>query len=232
MNFLLYAFLFSIMGSYAASPATSSSFIDFYYKEMTYEEKTTGTLSDKIHWDIDYNPDAKIVTFNGKSIQNNTIAKYTPQMRLQQYLYQSLHDHSRKLQASFDGKKLCVSLNSPKSCHKKMYTLKRPWIQIFEFDLIPFVCSSEKELRFHILHPEDGALNDMVAKKVALEDLVVDHKHYKTQKITITLDHWLKSKFWTAEIWFDTQSLAMVQYKANRGPNSPISTLYLTSCKN
>ena len=67
----------------------------------------------------------------------------------------------------------------------------------------------------------------MIATKDYVEDLSINGKSYKAQKLKITLQGF-KKRFWKAEVWYDLQTLELLRYKANEGPGTPITEINLT----
>ena len=109
----------------------------------------------------------------------------------------------------------------------KNYNVGRSaWVQEFGFGLRPFMASGAGSLKFYIINPKDLSMHKLVAKKEGLESITIGDKAFKVEKVKITLTG-LKSLFWTAYAWFDTESGNMIMYKGNRGPNTPTTTITL-----
>lgn len=107
---------------------------------------------------------------------------------------------------------------------------KTPWIQEFDFGLLPLLTSNKKSLNFEILHPKNFKTHKMVAKKQGIETITIEGTTYEAQQVHITLQGF-KSMFWKAQLWYDVKTNDLLMYKANEGPHTPTTTICLIEKK-
>jgi hypothetical protein len=105
---------------------------------------------------------------------------------------------------------------------------KNPWIQEFDFGLRPLLESSKSSLNFQLINPKNFKMHKMVAKKEKQEVLKIGTTTYEAVLVEITLQGF-KSMFWKAQIWYDKKTHDLLLYKANEGPNTPVTTVTLIS---
>lgn len=105
---------------------------------------------------------------------------------------------------------------------------KTPWIQEFDFGLLPLLTSTKKSLNFELLHPKNFKIHKMVAKKQGIETITIEGKTYQAEEVHITLQGF-KSMFWKAQLWYDSKTHDLLMYKANEGPHTPTTTISLIS---
>lgn len=129
---------------------------------------------------------------------------------------------------SQEGQTLTVSGTTEKGVTStKRYSLKgEPWVQQFWFGLMPFLRSSATSFKFSIINPEDFSKVAMVAYKQGTEPLTIGHTTYAAQKVKVTLQGF-KSVFWSGKAWYDAKDHTFLRYEANKGPNTPITTIFL-----
>jgi VCBS repeat-containing protein len=107
---------------------------------------------------------------------------------------------------------------------------KTPWVQQFCFGLKKISISNENSYIFYSVNPKNFSVNKIQAKKKNIENITINNKNYKAQKITVSLTGF-KSLFWSAQIWFDVEDGTMLLYKGNEGPNTPTTTVTFKSKK-
>lgn len=105
---------------------------------------------------------------------------------------------------------------------------EKNWVQEFELGLGPFLKSSSKTFKFVILNPKNFKLHPMVATKLGEDEVTIDGKTHKSEKIKVTLQG-LKSIFWKAQIWYNPETHDMLLYKANQGPHTPTTVISINS---
>lgn len=110
--------------------------------------------------------------------------------------------------------------------HQTYKISKTPWIQEFDFGLLPLLTSDKKSMNFEILHPKNFNMHKMVAKKQGRETITIEGKSYQAEQVTITLQGF-KSMFWKAQLWYDAKTHDLLMYKANEGPHTPTTTICL-----
>ncbi len=112
--------------------------------------------------------------------------------------------------------------------HESYKINKTLWIQEFDFGLLPLLTSDRKSLNFEILHPKTFKVHKMVAKKQGIEPITIEGKTYQAQEVSVTLQGF-KSMFWKAQLWYDAKTHDLLIYKANEGPHTPTTMIYLIS---
>ncbi|ADN02368.1 hypothetical protein STHERM_c14280 [Spirochaeta thermophila DSM 6192] len=113
---------------------------------------------------------------------------------------------------------------------EKTHTLKKdlPFIQVFEFGLIPFItASSQERFTFYALRPATGEVYEMEARKQGEETLTVMGKEVRALKVTIRLAG-LLSAFWKSTYWFDPATGVMLRFEGTLSAGGPFLTRHLT----
>lgn len=113
---------------------------------------------------------------------------------------------------------------------KKTHELKKdlPFIQVFEFGLIPFITESSKEkLTFYALRPATGEVYEMEARKQGEETLTVMGREVRAVKVTIRLAG-LLSAFWKSTYWFDPATGVMLRFEGTLSAGGAFLTRHLT----
>ena len=103
-----------------------------------------------------------------------------------------------------------------------------PWVQEFAFSLKPFILSSKKTYSFTIVDPKRLNSHKMVATKQYDEKIELNKKEIEAVRVKVTLAG-MKKMFWSAALWYDKKTGAMLRYQANEGPHTPLTTITLSS---
>lgn len=102
------------------------------------------------------------------------------------------------------------------------------WIQQFSFGLKTFLMSKENTMDFCLINPQDFNMQKMTVKKKGVETISIEGKNFNAQKAIIKLSGF-KGAFWEAELWFEKDTGDFLKYKANSGPNTPLTTIWLST---
>lgn len=100
------------------------------------------------------------------------------------------------------------------------------WVQEFDFSFKPFILSETTEFKFSIVHPKKLNLHEMIATKQGFDQVEINEKVFKAQKVKVTL-RGFKKMFWHADLWYEQGTGDLLMYKANEGPNTPTSVITL-----
>lgn len=108
---------------------------------------------------------------------------------------------------------------------------ERLWFNKLDHGLSNFITSDQQELSFWVLKLiSDLDPLKMEAKKVGTEPLTIDGKTYKTVKVKLTIDNFMLSKLWSAELWYRASDGLFLRYEgANGGPGTPLTIIELDS---
>ena len=199
--------------------------LSLFTEEILTYEKTSGKGSQKIVYTVKKGKEDFLVEIEGKDLKTTLVA--TNPFALKSYITKKKEDFFEfvldgsiiKAKGSIQGSALSAEFK---------VTKKNPWIQEFDFGLRPLLASSKNSLNFQLINPKNFKIHKMVAKKVQKETLKIGTSSYDAQLIEISLQGF-KSMFWKAQIWYDTKSYDLLQYKANEGPNTPLTIVTLVS---
>jgi hypothetical protein len=98
---------------------------------------------------------------------------------------------------------------------------ERPWYQYPEVTLKEFVHSAKKRIEFWIISPDDLALFEFEAVKIAVETVKVSGLSVKAVRIRIKALG-LAGNFWHADYWFASADGRYIRYQAvHGGPGTP-----------
>jgi len=106
---------------------------------------------------------------------------------------------------------------------------ERLWFNKLDHGLSEFAVSEQHELSFWVLK----LLSDldplkMEAKKVGTESLTIDGKTYEAVKVKLTIDNFMLSKLWSAELWYRASDGLFLRYEgSNGGPGTPTTIIEL-----
>jgi hypothetical protein len=209
-----FLFLFLLFTSLSNIEAKENNSFIYTYEEIVNNKKSLSKwIFKKGLRDIKINTE-----------DNSIKILYSPFFITKKYSYIS-KDENIDFSISLKKDKLIIFKNGK---FKKKYKIKDFWIQQFSFGLKPFILSKKSKLRFSLVSPKDLSLQKMVAIKKTRENLQIDDKKYKTQKIVVTLQGF-KKIFWKAHLWFDIKNGDFLKYQGNSGPKTPIVTTFLKS---
>lgn len=201
--------------------AFSSLFSTEYYK---YEEQT-GNKKSYFTWVLEEGEKSiKIVADEDESI---TTLNFTKNFVMYRYAFKSKIEPTEYV---FSLNKNILTANG-KVNNLQMseeYPLKTRWIQQFGFGLRPFVFSEKKSMEFTLLTIDKFEEQKMIATKEGNELVSSNGKTYDTIKISLSLTGF-KKMFWKARLWYDSKTGILVKYTANKGPNTPTTTIMLQS---
>lgn len=148
------------------------------------------------------------------------------------YALKEMHVQSAKEDSNYkytiDKRKLTLIGKARGRKIKRQYQLPDRWIQDFTFGLRPFLNSKRQKYSFVILNPNDFTTNELIASKEGIEKIKINNSTYNAQRVNITLSGF-KSMFWKADVWYDLHTFDLLKYRANEGPGTPISTMFLDS---
>ena len=196
-----------------------------FSKEILTYEKISIKGSQKITYTVSKDKNDYIVEIQGKDQKTTLTASST--FALKSYNSKKTNDSFEftvegsiiKAKGTVQGEALSAEFKVSK---------KTPWIQEFDFGLRPLLTSSKTHLNFQLINPKNFKMHKMVAKKEKQESLKLGSTSYDATLVEITLQGF-KSMFWKAQIWYDSKTHDLLQYKANEGPNTPITTVTLIS---
>jgi hypothetical protein len=196
-----------------------------FSKEILTYEKISSKGSQTIVYTVTKEKNEYLVEIEGKE-QKTTLTAVFP-FSLKSYISKKnkdffefiLEGSTIKAKGTVEGESLSAEFKVSK---------KNPWIQEFDFGLRPLLASSKNHLNFQLINPKNFKMHKMVAKKEKQESLKLGNKTYKAILVEITLQGF-KSMFWKAQIWYDNDTYDLLQYKANEGPNTPLTTVTLIS---
>lgn len=96
---------------------------------------------------------------------------------------------------------------------RKSHAIKdKHWIQDFFLGLKPFLKSGNQKMIFYLINPKDLSLNKMTARKYRKENIRVNGKNYKTQKVIIH-PKGFKSIFFKEKLWYDLKTYQLIKYE-------------------
>lgn len=191
----------------------------FIYHEFSSEEDlTTKWYIEKLSNDH--------LEINGEDENSITILDCNDSFQINKFHFRSKKDKTNYIISSSNHHELKIEEILENGVKEKKLSIDYPWIQQFGFGLNSFVKSEQSSLKFTIVKPDDFTIQDMIAKKGKIEPLTIDGKTYEAQKVSVTLQGF-KSMFWKAELWYDAKNADFLKYKANKGPNTSITTILL-----
>ena len=184
-----------------------------------HETKTTWIIENK----------EKVWHFHGESSLEKTLVIASPS----QINTQSFSCHSKNNNNFYsvhrEGNILFAQCENDGGKMEKTLPLNEDtWVQEFDFSLKPYILSERNDFKFSIVHPKKLSLHHMIASKLGLDQIDINGKLLTALKVKVTL-RGFKKMFWHADLWFDQESGDLLRYKANDGPNTPISIMTLLS---
>lgn len=181
-------------------------------------------------WEAIENPQGW--TFIGLKGEEKTVIKTNPSLIFESFTFNNSKENTQYTFCREGGTLTAKGSVKGKNISKSYNLKKQNWVQDFNFGLKPFLQSQDKYFHFIILNPYNFDSNSMVAKKEGKEKIEIDGKTFDALHMTISLTGF-KSMFWTANLWYDMNTLQLLKYVANEGPNTPttIKTLVLNSYK-
>ncbi|MGB3586246.1 MAG: hypothetical protein WBA23_06890 [Tunicatimonas sp.] len=128
-------------------------------------------------------------------------------------------DNQIKIWGTFQGE----------SVEKTVDIDERLWFNKLDHGLSEFAASDQQELSFWVLKlVSDLDPLKMEAKKVGTESLTIDGKTYESVKVKLTIDNFVLSKLWSAELWYRASDGLFLRYEgANGGPGTPTTIIEL-----
>ncbi len=172
----------------------------------------------------------KLIEIMGKAEGKITEITADLSYKIEKYLSQQ-PDNQSTFTVTRDHDTLNVEMNSTSENKQKQYNIGgKNWVQDFSFGLRPFFISDADEYKFEIVNPKDLVMRTMVAYKDEIDYKMFNNVQYRARKVKITLDGFYK-KFWKAELWYDTETLNLLYYKANEGPSTPYTILTIKELK-
>ncbi|MCX6991123.1 MAG: hypothetical protein NTX49_08700 [Chlamydiae bacterium] len=196
----------------------------FSENTLEYTSATNGK-NVSTDWSVKSEPDHLAIT--GKTSDGSTAELQTSNSYQLEIFKQNDPIKGYDLIASRKGNTLTITGLVKQDRKTKVYDIGgTPWVQEFAFGFRDFLKKKETEYKFEILHPKDFDIHDMIATKEYVEDLTINGKAYKAQKLKITLQGF-KKRFWKAEVWYDLETLQLLRYKANEGPGTPVTETIL-----
>ncbi len=196
-----------------------------FSKEILTYEKISSKGTHSITYTVTIDKNDYVVEIEGKD-QKTTLKASMP-FSLKSYVTKKNKDFYEffvegsviKAKGLIQGETLLAEFKASK---------KMPWIQEFDFGLRPLLESSKNSINFQLINPKNFKMHKMVAKKEKQESLKIGTTTYEAVLVEITL-HGFKSMFWKAQVWYDKKTHDLLLYKANEGPNTPLTTVTLIS---
>ncbi|NGX34179.1 MAG: hypothetical protein K1060chlam1_00529 [Candidatus Anoxychlamydiales bacterium] len=216
-KYSLIIFLFLALSSFSITGGFSKK--TFVYKTLTGKKETTTTYL------IKKRKDDLLVTKTNEIEIANII--YSLKFALKEMHVKSAKEDT-DYKFTIDNRKLTLIGKARGRRIKRQYTLPDRWIQDFTFGLRPFLNSKRQRYSFVILNPNDFTTNELIASKEGIEKIKINNSTYKAQRVNVTLSGF-KSMFWKADVWYDLHTFDLLKYKANEGPGTPMSTMFLDS---
>ncbi|MEQ9442365.1 MAG: hypothetical protein RIG62_25220 [Cyclobacteriaceae bacterium] len=115
------------------------------------------------------------------------------------------------------------------SIDKVMDIDERPWFNKLDHGLSNFAASDQEMLSFWVLK----ILSDLdpvkfEAVKGGIETITVGGHTYDAVKIDLTIDHFILSKLWSAELWYRASDGLFLRYEGVNGrPGTPATIIEL-----
>lgn len=203
----------------------SFSILDVFYKKTYIYNDITGNLRYKTVWLLKKKKDNFVIDKRAENTSTNLI--YSPSFILEKYTFISPKENINFTLILENKTILAEGINKGIKIYKKI-EVNKDWIQDFNFGLKQFLNSKLLEKKFMIVNVKDFSIYEMIAYKKDIQKIDINKKTYKTQKVEITLPGF-KSHFWKAQIWYDLNTLDLIQYKANEGPGTPVNIILLDS---
>ncbi|OGN61600.1 MAG: hypothetical protein A3F40_04210 [Chlamydiae bacterium RIFCSPHIGHO2_12_FULL_27_8] len=197
----------------------------FINKSYVYIENTNGEIL-KSYWYTKKNDDKIVINEDSKIDKTELV--FTNDLVLEEYTLKSQSNNSDYHIKRDKNILTAEGLSKGKTLSSRNNIGGENWIQEFKFGLKKFINSKSSTFNFITLNPDDFSVKKLVATKKNIEDIKISDKVYRTQKIDITLQGFF-SNFWRAEAWYDLKNYNLIRYKANMGPGTPISVIYLES---
>ena len=199
----------------------------FSKKTYKYINNTEGKV-EKSTWIIE-SKDKKIIIKENSNLENST-SIYTKDYDLETYSLKSKNNRSNYTMQRDKNILIAKGTSNGKNISTRHNLGGQNWVQEFKFGLKSFLNSKKHSLDFVIVNPDDLSTNKLVATKSYIQNISIDNKNYKVQKVDVSL-RGLFSSFWKAEIWYDIKNYDLIKYKANKGPGTAISIITLDSVK-
>jgi hypothetical protein len=196
-------------------------------KEFLIYEKISGKGHSKSTYTVDKTDQNYLISIETKD--QKTLLEALNPFKLKIYRYTSLKNGDN-YEFRLEGDKLLANGIYKGEKMKEQFSIdkKTPWIQEFDFGLLPLLTSAKSSLNFQLINPKNFKIHKMVAKKQGIEKLRINEKTYDAQEIVVTLQGF-KSMFWKAQVWYDVKTNDLLRYKSNEGPHTPTTTVTLIS---
>ncbi len=106
---------------------------------------------------------------------------------------------------------------------------ERLWFNKLDHGLSYFAASDQEELSFWVLKlVSDMDPIEFNAEKEGIEQLTMDEQTYEAIRIKLTIDNFILSKLWSAELWYRTSDGLFLRYEGtNGGPGTPKTIIEL-----
>ncbi|MEM6844038.1 MAG: hypothetical protein AAF632_17555 [Bacteroidota bacterium] len=116
-----------------------------------------------------------------------------------------------------------------KSIEKTVNLEEGLWFNKLDHGLSEFAASDQQEISFWALKlMSDLDPLKLNAKKVSRETLDISGQTYQAVKVKLTIDNFMLSKLWSAELWYRASDGLFLRYEgANGGPGTPKTIIEL-----
>ena len=194
---------------------------------VTFDKDVSGKKTE-IAWQL--NTKDKLIEIMGNAEGKVTEIVCDLAYHFEKYFSQT-SDNQDGLTVTRTNNTLFVEMKSKSGLKQQEYDIGgKNWVQDFSFGLRPFFSSEQEEYKFEIVNPKDLVMRTMIATKCEMDYKTFNNVQYRARKVKVTLEGFYK-KFWKAELWYDTQSLNLLYYKANEGPSTPYTILTIKELK-
>ncbi len=188
-----------------------------------YEKDMEGIIS-RTEWVVSEANNESII--EGKSTRGKASIITYPDGNTKSFNYES-----KEKQTSMERNGNVIFASREVNGEKEETVLKAgrsQWIQEFDFSLRSFVMSPDSSIKFYIVHPDKLSLHSMQVSKDGYEHIDINGQVRESLKAKVTLTGF-KKMFWKGELWYDPANGDLLRYKANEGPNTPVSIITLIS---
>jgi hypothetical protein len=195
-------------------------------KETLIYEKISGKGNQTINYEVNKKTTGYEIAIKAKEQQSHITAKDPYQLQSidvkkttgDEYFFE-VKGNMIEARGTINGEKLFANHRIDK---------KNPWVQEFDFGLLPLLSSNKTSLNFQLINPKNFKMHKLVAKKVKEEAIKIKEILYDAVLVEITLQGF-KSMFWKARIWYDKKTHDLLLYKSDEGPNTASTTVTLIS---
>ncbi len=200
----------------------SSSLFSNQLATYIYEKATAGNVSQTV-WTLT-EPKNAILTLIAKNKEFTAKIKTDENFNIIKYTYTAT-DGQNKYKFRQEGNLIrAEGLFDGRWRNQSLRIGNKLWVQDFSFSLKAFIDSTYTQYHFSVINPSDLTLVEMIAKKETTAVITIGDKEYEAIKINLNLPGF-KGMFWSGELWYDLKEKNMLIFKANNGPNTPITTI-------